>query len=144
MFESEVSAMIEVKTIELPFNLNAEARGIDKKSNITTNVNVSSQDFIIGQNGNIDCRINLEFDISVSKSTTINIIDDLNIEECTNEKNYSMVIYFVKQGDTLWEIAKKFKSTVEDIVEVNGIEDANKIKIGQQLFIPKYSNKKLA
>lgn len=144
MFESETTAMIDIKTIELPFNLSTDVKKIDKQSNLSTNISASTQDFIIGQNGNIDCRVNLEFEISVSKSRTVNIIEDLNIEESTTEKNYSMVIYFVKQGDTLWEIAKKFRSTVEDIAEVNGIEDANKIKIGQQLFIPKYSHKKLA
>ena len=144
MFESETTAMIDIKTIELPFNLSTDVKKIDKQSNLSTNISASTQDFIIGQNGNIDCRVNLEFEISVSKSRTVNIIEDLNIEESTIEKNYSMVIYFVKQGDTLWEIAKKFRSTVEDITEVNGIEDANKIKIGQQLFIPKYSHKKLA
>ena len=144
MFESETTAMIDIKTIELPFNLSTDVKKIDKQSNLSTNISVSTQDFIIGQNGNIDCRVNLEFEISVSKSRTVNIIEDLNIEESKTEKNYSMVIYFVKQGDTLWEIAKKFRSTVEDITEVNGIEDANKIKIGQQLFIPKYSHKKLA
>lgn len=144
MFESETTAMIDIKTIELPFNLSTDVKKIDKQSNLSTNISVSTQDFIIGQNGNIDCRVNLEFEISVSKSRTVNIIEDLNIEESTTEKNYSMVIYFVKQGDTLWEIAKKFRSTVEDITEVNGIEDVNKIKIGQQLFIPKYSHKKLA
>ena len=144
MFEAETTAMIDIKTIELPFNLSTDVKKIDKQSNLSTNISASTQDFIIGQNGNIDCRVNLEFEISVSKSRTVNIIEDLNIEESTTEKNYSMVIYFVKQGDTLWEIAKKFRSTVEDITEVNGIEDANKIKIGQQLFIPKYSHKKLA
>lgn len=144
MFEAETTAMIDIKTIELPFNLSTDVKKIDKQSNLSTNISASTQDFIIGQNGNIDCRVNLEFEISVSKSRTVNIIEDLNIEESTTEKNYSMVIYFVKQGDTLWEIAKKFRSTVEDIAEVNGIEDANKIKIGQQLFIPKYSHKKLA
>ena len=49
-----------------------------------------------------------------------------------------MIIYFVKPNDTLWNIAKKFRSTVEDIVRVNNIEDENKIYPGQQLFIPKY------
>ena len=49
-----------------------------------------------------------------------------------------MVIYFVKPNDTLWEIAKKFRSTVDDIARVNKIEDINKIYPGQQLFIPKY------
>ena len=49
-----------------------------------------------------------------------------------------MVIYFVKPGDTLWNIAKKFGSTVEAIVRVNGIEDVNNLTIGRQLFIPRY------
>lgn len=55
-----------------------------------------------------------------------------------------MIIYFVKPGDTLWKIAKKFRSTVEDIARVNGIEDENKIYIGQQLYIPKYIKKRIA
>ena len=38
----------------------------------------------------------------------------------------------------LKNIAKKFGSTVSDIVRVNKIEDENKIYPGQQLFIPKY------
>lgn len=144
IYEAENSVMTEIKKIELPLNFNAEIKGVNKQSNIKTGISVTSQDFIIGQNGNIDCNISLEFEINVSRSTTINIIDDLKIEENKSEKNYSMVIYFVKQGDTLWKIAKKFKSTIEDIVEVNEIEDANKIRVGQQLFIPKYTNKKLA
>ena len=55
-----------------------------------------------------------------------------------------MVIYFVKKGDTLWKIAKKFKSTIEDIARINNIEDVDKIDIGQQLYIPKYIKKNIA
>ena len=36
-----------------------------------------------------------------------------------------MEIYVVKAGDTLWKIAKRFGSTVEDIERVNGIENAD-------------------
>lgn len=49
-----------------------------------------------------------------------------------------MIIYFVKPGDTLWSIAKRFRSTIDDISRVNNIEDKNSIYPGQQLFIPKY------
>ena len=66
----------------------------------------------------------------------------INDEE--NDEGYSMIIYFVKQGDTLWKIAKKFRSTVADIARVNGIEDENKIYVGQQLYIPKYIKKRIA
>lgn len=50
-----------------------------------------------------------------------------------------MTIYFAKPGDSLWKIAKKFRSTVDNIAKVNGIEDVDKIEVGQQLFIPRYN-----
>ena len=50
-----------------------------------------------------------------------------------------MVIYFVKPGDSLWKIAKKFGSTVSAIAEVNNIEQVDNISVGQQLFIPRYN-----
>jgi len=55
-----------------------------------------------------------------------------------------MVIYFVKPGDTLWKIAKRFRSTIDDIARVNGIEDIDKLEIGKQLFIPRYVAKRVA
>ena len=141
IFEAENTAMIDIKTMELPFNFSTEVKGVNKRSFVSTNINVSTQDFIIGQNGSIDCNINLEFEINVSMTTGINIIENLSVDEIQEKKSYSMIIYFVKQGDTLWNIAKKFKSTVEDIAGVNDIEDVNKIRVGEQLFIPKYSNR---
>ena len=51
---------------------------------------------------------------------------------------------YVDYGDTLWKIAKKFRSTIEDIARVNGIEDPNKIYPGEQLYIPKFVKKAVA
>ena len=53
-------------------------------------------------------------------------------------EDYSVIIYVVKDGDTLWKIAKKYGSTVDDIVRVNGIENPDKINIGEKIYIPKY------
>ena len=39
---------------------------------------------------------------------------------------------------TLRKIAKKYRSTIEDIVRLNEIENPDKIDVGMQLFIPKY------
>ena len=59
-------------------------------------------------------------------------------EENRDLEDYSLILYIVKKDDTLWKIAKKFSSTIDDIVRVNGIENPDKIEIGQKLFIPKY------
>ena len=49
-----------------------------------------------------------------------------------------IVIYMVKSGDTLWKIAKRFGSTVDDIARVNGMERPDRLNIGEKIYIPKY------
>ena len=70
-------------------------------------------------------------------TANMNLID--NIEEVgeREEQDYSLIIYIVKKDDSLWKIAKKFGSTVDDISRVNGIEESDVIYPGQKLFIPK-------
>ena len=43
--------------------------------------------------------------------------------------------YTVKAGDTLSEIAKKNKTTISAIMKASGIENANKIRVGQKIKI---------
>ncbi len=138
IFSSTNVARIDVKQMKLPFNFSIDSQEINQNMNIETNVEVVNRDFIVGTDGNIETKIDLEFTVNMSNTIKINIIDEVNIDETRDKQIYSMVIYFVKQGDTLWKIAKKFRSTVQDIVRVNNIEDENKIYVGQQLFIPKY------
>ena len=43
--------------------------------------------------------------------------------------------YIVQKGDTLGDLAKKFRCTVEDICKWNKIEDPNNILVNQVLKI---------
>ena len=138
IFASNNVAGIDVKQIRLPFNFNVDSAEISQNMNIDTQIEVRNQDFVVGTDGQIETKIDLEFRLNMSNTIKINIIDEVSIDETRDKQIYSMVIYFVKPGDTLWGIAKKFRSTVEDIARVNKIEDVNKIYPGQQLFIPKY------
>ena len=42
----------------------------------------------------------------------------------------------IEPGDTLGEIAKRFDRTVEEFMRANGIDDPNKLAVGQQLVVP--------
>jgi LysM repeat protein len=46
-------------------------------------------------------------------------------------------IYYVDRGDTLKAIAEEYGITIEALIEINQIEDANAIRVGQKLIIPK-------
>lgn len=46
------------------------------------------------------------------------------------------VVHVVARGDTLWEIARDYGVSVGEIMEANGIGNANRLSVGQQLLIP--------
>ena len=144
LYEAENMTKIDVRKMKLPFNFSMEARGVSAKNRVETRVEIKQNDFIVQGSGNIDCKIQLEMQASISHTREINVIKEINVEDDIPCPSYSMVIYFVRSGDSIWKIAKKFKSTVADIVKVNEIEDENKIYPGMQLFIPKYNCRKLA
>jgi LysM repeat protein len=50
------------------------------------------------------------------------------------------VIYVVRSGDTLYSIARRFGTTVQAIVQINGITNPSRIYAGQQLLIPREAN----
>lgn len=138
LFASESITGLEARTYHLPFTCNMVAPGVGNNCNTNTMIERKDENFVLMPDGNIDVKMDLDFDTWTSKNAEICLIDQMEIEENRDTVSYSIVIYFVKPKDTLWEIAKKFRSTVEDIARVNGIEDVNKIYPGQQLFIPRY------
>ena len=47
-----------------------------------------------------------------------------------------MMNYVIKQGDTLWDLARQHGTTVEALAQENGIADPNRIRAGMTLNIP--------
>lgn len=85
----------------------------------------------------VDIEINIEIINTNSNQEEVELINNIEIGEEEQGDEYSMTIYFVKQGDSLWKIAKKFKSTVSEITNINEIENENKINVGDKLYIPR-------
>ena len=138
----EQNTGISMRVVDFPFNFDVISEKVGDKSQIETMVKIRQNDFVV-RDGVIEMTIGVQFDISEQKNKELSIIKDVTIEEMKNCDSYSMVIYFVKPGDSLWKIAKMFKSTVDDIAKINDIEDRNKINVGEQLYIPKFCRNKI-
>lgn len=130
---------IGTKKTVIPFNFNMDFEGVNTNSDISANVEVGTKDFIITSAGEIEAKLDINFNVTSTNTVLVNIIDDISEEENRGESTCSLVIYYAKEGDTIWKIAKTFKSTVDEITRINGIENENKLDIGKQLFIPRYN-----
>ena len=134
---------LQVMTKEeaVPFEYQIENIQDGENANINTNIEIDNQDFIIQEGGEVLVNIQMNINTTVENNIHINTIDEVQTNGEREEQDYSIIMYIVKKDDTLWNIAKMFGSTVDDIVKVNGIEDENSIFPGQKLFIPRYKRR---
>ncbi len=103
----------------------------------------------IVQKGNTLSGIALKYGTTVNELVILNKINNPNLifpgEEVivpingniNNEVAFSTghIIYTVEAGDTLSELALRFKTTIDNIAKINNIEDINLIYVGEKLKI---------
>lgn len=130
---------VDTSLEKIPFDYSVEGLEDNENSNMILTIEVANQDFIVQDGGVVNCNIDLEMHKDSYKNANINVIDEIETSGEREEEDYSILMYIVKKDDSLWKIAKKFGSTVEDIARTNGIEDENNINVGQKLFIPHYT-----
>jgi len=126
----ETGNNLGVKTAKIPFMVKMDS----DTDNIQ--INIISKHFKLN-NEDLSCDVELELSANNSNYKTINIIDDIQEEECENESDYAMIVYFVKDGDTIWNIARDFKVTMNSIIKNNNLQESQKINIGEKLYIMK-------
>lgn len=124
----------ESRTIELMVD---QVFDIDEKwKNSNINITIDNTKLSVIQNGNtIDIKLTIYVTIEVEDGITINSI--VNIEDSSLDLNgiSSINIYVVKKGDSVWKIAKKYKTSMENIIKINKLENPDLIDIGQKLLI---------
>ena len=137
LFNNKTSK-VEIKEGKIPFEFTTNI--MEEQNNVSTSVEIEigAQDYIVQTNDEINCSIDVIFNLGIETSSSIQVINNMQENGTRQMQEYSIIIYIVKSGDTLWKIAKRFGSTIEDIVRVNNIENENEIMIGQKLFIPRF------
>ena len=127
-YEADNRNGLNVKNINLPFMVKFEGEEKNLQFSIT------KKQFTIS-NENVDCEVEILAKQVDSCLKKISIMDNIEVSPLEEENEYKMFMYFVKPGDSIWKIAKKFKVPMCDIAKLNNIEDMNKIDVGQRLYI---------
>lgn len=137
IFTDSSTVGINTKKVTIPFEQTVDEIDTTKDCKTETTIEVNAQE-ILNQTGVVSANMDLDFETDTYKNLAIPVISDITMENEENLEDYSVIIYVVKSGDTLWKIAKRFGSTVDDISRVNAMKNPDKINIGEKIYIPKY------
>ena len=66
---------------------------------------------------------------------SMDIIETINMNDIPLLEDYNVVVYMVKKNDNIWNIAKKFKVTMDSIIKVNNLDNPDMIYPGDKLYI---------
>ncbi|MBP3707276.1 MAG: DUF3794 domain-containing protein [Clostridia bacterium] len=144
LYQSSITNRIETKSQTIDFSKEVECLEINKNSVVNTMIEPETIEFSCSGNNVLDLNVNINFTIDSCNNSIVDMVSNIKAENSEqSDRGYSLVIYYVKSGDTLWKIAKKFRSTIDEIAQINGIENVDKINRGDQLFIPRYVSGKI-
>ena len=66
----------------------------------------------------------------------LSIIHTPILAEPVAAQDETLPVYIVQSGDTLYDIANQFYTTVDEILAVNGLSNGDSLLIGDRLLIP--------
>ncbi len=128
------SQEMETKSVDILVNEEYVIDEITDDSKAYVNIYIDKA--IVNTIGNdIEVKVILKSEVEAENTVKLNIVDKVNQKDITDLGLDSMNIYIVKPKDTLWTIAKKYKTSVNKIVGTNDISDENKIDVGQKILI---------
>ncbi|MGL4738461.1 MAG: DUF3794 and LysM peptidoglycan-binding domain-containing protein [Cellulosilyticaceae bacterium] len=131
---------VETAMDMLPFSQELSTPGICRKSYISAKVTPKDVNVASYNRGEVVLEYVLDYKADVYNKGTLLILEDATLIEMPKEElgSYpSVTVYLAKQGDSLWNLAKRFNTTVKDIEEINGLEENTLLNKGQKLIILK-------
>lgn len=107
------------------FSANIAVSGI--KDNSVSNVRaiILSCTYNLSSETSADVKADVKVCGTVSNSENISGISDIKVDEETpaaRDGNYSVKLYFADSGEPLWDIARRYKTSVEGIMDENNLE----------------------
>lgn len=134
MLQNKENGELENRNLDIMIDESIILEESWKNSNV--NIKIKDKKLVVTQNGNnIDIKIVIYLDIDAQNVITLNSIEKIE-EEAIDLKDISSInIYVVKEGDSIWKIAKKYKTSMDNIIQTNKLENPDLINIGEKILV---------
>ena len=123
----------------LPFSHVVEARDITESSVYFLHTELEQLSTTMVDSNEIEIRATIGLNVLViqcSEELVLDKVEELPLDQEKIRNMPGITVYIMKPGDTLWNIAKKFYTTVDEIRQMNGLEE-EKLAVGTPLVLVK-------
>lgn len=121
---------------EIPFSCGVDMAGAKIDMQSTIRAALESIDATIEAN-TIAIKAIIEVYARVNYTTHKDfLVDVVPMEGDVPKKKASITIYVVQSGDNLWKIAKRYNTTIDNLMKVNELDNPEAVSEGQTLIIP--------
>ncbi|MFL7797620.1 DUF3794 domain-containing protein [Clostridium chauvoei] len=121
---------------EMPFSTSIEFKGAKEGMDVIAKASLENIDASIEAN---TIAIRATVAVSAKVCYKINkewVTDIIEGPEEKKEKKASVTIYVVGKEDTLWNLAKKYCTTIDELMKLNDLESQEDLKVGDRIIIP--------
>ncbi len=134
--DSEGNAMAYKQNFEAQLSIDCEK--ISAQVEFNSNLVILSTNYTILSSSEIELRIEFKVSGIIYTKEEINGISEILIDEQSDKKkkdNYAIRMYLGEVGENVWDIAKRYNTSMNAILEYNSIE-AEMLTTRSMIFIP--------
>lgn len=124
-------------TQEIPFRSAMEIPGITPEMTANNDIVLKELWFDKINNKQIEVNAGILVNTAVSSQKNHQLVKNISFLDSPQDSNPlpGIVLYIARSGDTIWKIAKKYRTTIDEIRKINEIEVGKEIKPGTKLLI---------
>lgn len=125
---------------EIPFKQTLDVKGARAGMRLDIEMNIEHCSYSMVSAKEVEVRFVIGLISRVSSQVAVPVITKVSEQPLDDKRQASqpsITIYFTQQGDTLWKIAKKYYTTVDELKRDNDCGNADVLPSGEQILIPR-------
>ena len=107
---------------------------------VTAVITAAEVSYNITGDGQLTAKADMTAEVTVSAAESVKVVTDIAVDGSTRKQrdgDYAIKLYYSAENEDIWDIAKRYSTDVEAIMEENDIE-GEKTESGGMLLIPEF------
>ncbi len=137
-FLEDMTETIKTLKEEIPYKSYITVDELGKDFSINIETDLEELNYHI-QEDVLSIQATVKNHIFINRERKITMISEIQeTDELIDKKNRpSIIIYIIQKDDTLWDIAKRYNTTIEEIISANDVLSPNTLMPGEKIIIEK-------